>query len=819
MGDFCFSIDEERYDDRHGHVLSLDGWYSHPDRKTYGFELLGDGYDTVELPEIQRRERPDVAQALGCEFGDFLPGFTVQIPEVLKLADKYQSLELFLRDGEERVSIWEISADELDELIKENLVQYHLDRVEILYDTMLEIQGWVVDQRGSVEVTVHQEDASLLDCRISRGRRPDVVERRNLDEEYKTQEIGFRISAALPEIKGGEIILHFCGDSVTKTYTIDIEELRKQNKPKGFLSRLFGKESVAEGGYEAWLARHKVDKRTLRRQKHAAFAQKPLISIVIPLYCTPLPYLKELLESVRRQSYENWQLCLADGSPDDKAKEFIEKHYGREKRIVYRKLEENGGISANTNEAVALAAGEYLMLCDHDDTLEPDALYEIVKAINDTGADVLYTDEDKVSMDGRHYFDPNFKPDFNLFRLRENNYICHIFVVKKSLTDETGLLRSEFDGAQDFDFILRCCEKAQKITHIPKVLYHWRCHMDSTAADPSSKAYAYEAGRKAVREHYQRLGIDAKVEMTERPGWYRSHVKVQGNPLISVIIPNKDHTDDLELCLFSMTRKSTYRNYEILIVENNSEKEETFEYYRKLPDRYPKARVLTWEKEFNYSAINNFAAKEAKGEYLLFLNNDVEILTPDWMEEMLQNCQQENVAAVGAKLYYPDDTIQHAGVVLGLGGIAGHIMCRASKEDPGYFGRMISVQEISAVTAACMMVKKSDFDAVGGLDETFQVAFNDIDLCMKFRAAGKKIIFTPYAELYHYESKSRGLEDTPEKQFRFDKEVKRFQEKWAQQLEMGDPYYSPNLSVTEGDCSKREHGEMRLDVEYGKRHF
>lgn len=804
MGDFCFSIDEERYDDRHGHVLSLDGWYSHPDRKTYGFELLGDGYDTVELPEIQRRERPDVAQALGCEFGDFLPGFTVQIPEVLKLAEKYQSLELFLRDGEERVSIWEISADELDELIKENLVEYHLDRVEILYDTMLEIQGWVVDQRGSVEVTVHQEDASLLDCRISRGRRPDVVERRNLDEEYKTQEIGFRISAALPEIKGGEIILHFCGDSVTKTYTIDIEELRKQNKPKGFLSRLFGKESVAEGGYEAWLARHKVDKRTLRRQKHSAFAQKPLISIVIPLYCTPLPYLKELLESVRRQSYENWQLCLADGSPDDKAKEFIEKHYGREKRIVYRKLEENGGISVNTNEAVALAAGEYLMLCDHDDTLEPDALYEIVKAINDTGADVLYTDEDKVSMDGRHYFDPNFKPDFNLFRLRENNYICHIFVVKKSLTDETGLLRSEFDGAQDFDFILRCCEKAQKITHIPKVLYHWRCHMDSTAADPSSKAYAYEAGRKAVREHYQRLGIDAKVEMTERPGWYRSHVKVQGNPLISVIIPNKDHTDDLELCLFSMTRKSTYRNYEILIVENNSEKEETFEYYRKLPDRYPKARVLTWEKEFNYSAINNFAAKEAKGEYLLFLNNDVEILTPDWMEEMLQNCQQENVAAVGAKLYYPDDTIQHAGVVLGLGGIAGHIMCRASKEDPGYFGRMISVQEISAVTAACMMVKKSDFDAVGGLDETFQVAFNDIDLCMKFSAAGKKIIFTPYAELYHYESKSRGLEDTPEKQFRFDKEVKRFQEKWAQQLEMGDPYYSPNLSVTEGDCSLRE---------------
>ena len=804
MENFCFSIDEERYDDRHGHVLSLDGWYAHPERKVYEFELLGDGYDTVELPQIQRRERPDVAQALGCEFGDFLPGFTVRIPEALKLAEKYQSLELFLRHDEERISIWEINAEELDELIKENLVEYHLDRVEILYDTMLEIQGWVVDQRGSVDVTVHQEDASPLDCRISRGRRPDVVERRNLDEEYKTQEIGFRISAALPEIKGREIILHFCGDSVTKTCDIDIEALRKENKPKGFFGRLFGKENVAEGGYEAWFARHKADKRVLRRQKHASFAQKPLISIVIPLYCTPLPYLKELIESVRRQSYENWQLCLADGSPDDKAKEFLEKHYGREKRIVYQKLKENGGISANTNAAAELAKGEYLMFCDHDDTLEPDALYEIVKAINDTDADVVYTDEDKVSMDGQHYFDPNFKPDFNLFRLRENNYICHIFVVRKSLTDETGMLRSEFDGAQDFDFILRCCEKAKKITHIPKVLYHWRCHMDSTAADPSSKAYAYEAGRKAIREHYQRMGIDAKVDMTERPGWYRSHIKVQGNPMVSIIIPNKDHTDDLELCLFSMSRKSTYRNYEVLIVENNSEKEETFEYYKKLPERYPKVRVLTWEKEFNYSAINNFAAKEAQGEYLLFLNNDVEILTPDWIEEMLQNCQQENVAAVGVKLYYPDDTIQHAGVVLGLGGIAGHIMCRASREDPGYFGRMISVQEISAVTAACMMVKKSEFDSVKGFDETFQVAFNDIDLCMKFRAAGKKIVFTPYAELYHYESKSRGLEDTPEKQFRFDKEVKRFQEKWAQQLEMGDPYYSPNLSVTEGDCSLRE---------------
>ncbi len=804
MEELCFSIDEERYDDRHGHILSLDGWYIHPEKRECGFVLLGDGYEKIDLPEIEHRERPDVLTALNTDCGEVLPGFTVHIPEVLKLMEKFGDLELFLTEGDNRISIWSINAEDLHELVKESLVEFHLDRIEVLYGTMLEIQGWAVDQRGSVEVTVHKEDTSLLDCRITRGRRPDVVERRSLDDVYRSQEIGFRISAALPEIPGKKIILHFCGDSVTKTYDIDVETLRKEQKPKGFFHRLFHKEPEKTDDYEQWILKHRPDKKTLRKQKKTVFQKKPLISIVVPLYQTPEPYLRELIDSVKAQSYENWQLCLADGSPDDRLKGFLDRNYGKENRIVYRKLEQNGGISVNTNEAVMLATGEYLMLCDHDDTLEPDALYEITKAINEKDApDVLYTDEDKVSMDGKHYFDPNFKPDYNLFRLRENNYICHIFVVKKALTDRVGLLRTEFDGAQDYDFIFRCCEEADKVVHIPKVLYHWRCHMDSTAADPESKAYAYQAGRRAIKEHYQRMGIDASVEMTERPGWYRSYVKIQDNPKISIIIPNKDHIEDLELCLFSLTKRSTYKNYEILIVENNSEKPETFEYYKKLPDRYPKVKVLTWEKEFNYSAINNFAAKQVEGAYLLFLNNDVEILTPQWMEEMLQICQQKDVAITGAKLYYPDDTIQHAGVVLGLGGIAGHIMCKASREDPGYFGRTVTVQEISAVTAACMMVRTEDFWNAGGFDETFQVAFNDIDLCMKVRAAGKKIVFTPYAELYHYESKSRGLEDTPEKQFRFDKEVKAFEAKWSEQLAKGDPYYSPNLSVTEGDCSLR----------------
>lgn len=804
MEELRFSVDEEKYDDRHGQVLSLTGWYVPADGQAAEFRLLGDG-EEITVPSPERYPRPDVVQALDRDLGEFLPGFTVCIPEADKLAEKYHTVELILTDGAEIHSVWKKSGEELGVFLKECLLEYHMDRVGILYDTMLEIQGWVMDQRGDALAELLNEDETPVPCRMSRGRRPDVVERRGLDEEYKAREIGFRISATLDEISGKKVILRFTGTSVRKEHEIDVQKLLKDGQPKGIWNRLFHRSEEKTGDYEQWLKRHSVSRSRMWKQKHENFEKKPLISIVIPLYNTPLPYLKELIESVRKQTYGNWQLCLADGSPDDKVYEFLKKNYRHEVRISYKKLKENGGISVNTNKAIELARGEYLMLCDHDDTLEPDALYEIVKAINDhEQADVIYTDEDKVSMDGRHYFDPHFKSDFNLFRLRENNYICHIFAVKRQVAEKAGYFRKEFDGAQDFDFIFRCCENAAGVIHIPRVLYHWRCHMDSTAADPESKAYAFEAGRKAVEEHYRRMGIPAKVEMTSRPGWYRSRVELQGRPMISVIIPNKDHIDDLELCLSSLTERSTYDNYEVLIVENNSEEPSTFAYYEKLPQRFPKVRVLTWKKEFNYSSINNFAAEQAGGEYLLFLNNDVEILTPDWMEEMLQICQQKEVSIVGAKLYYPDDTIQHAGVVMGLGGIAGHIMCRASREDAGYFGRMISVQEISAVTAACMMMKAEDFRMVEGFDETFRVAFNDIDLCMKAGALGKKVVFTPYAELYHYESKSRGLEDTPEKQFRFEKEIKRFQEKWGDQLKKGDPYYSPNLSATEGDCSLRE---------------
>lgn len=566
------------------------------------------------------------------------------------------------------------------------------------------------------------------------------------------------------------------------------------------LSERFEKEEV---DYNEWCKNDILTDEERKAQRKRIWEYPPLISVVVPIYKTPEVFLQQMIESVTAQTYPHWQLCIADGSGDTAETKRIVDSYLSDKRIKYKILAENLGIADNTNAAMELADGDYIALFDHDDLLSENALYEVADRICKTGAEIVYTDEDKVTSDLSERYQPNFKPDFNLDLLRSNNYICHLLVVKKTLVQEVGGQKKEFDGAQDHEFLFRCVEKAKGIEHIPKVLYHWRVHKASTADNPLSKKYAYDAGKRAVTEHIRRCGEEAEVTDTLFPGFYRAKYQVTGEPLVSIIIPNKDEKETLKKCLDSIKEKSTYRNYEIIIVENNSTGQEIFDYYKEIDGR-DGIRVVYWKSGFNYSALNNFGFTFAKGDYILCLNNDVTVITPDWLERMIGQCQRKEVGIVGVKLYYPDDTIQHAGVVLGLGGIAGHIMCRASREDPGYFGRMISVQEISAVTAACMMVKKSDFDAVGGLDETFQVAFNDIDLCMKFRAAGKKIIFTPYAELYHYESKSRGLEDTPEKQFRFDKEVKRFQEKWAQQLEMGDPYYSPNLSVTEGDCSLRE---------------
>lgn len=557
--------------------------------------------------------------------------------------------------------------------------------------------------------------------------------------------------------------------------------------------------------YEIWRKKYDVKEDELKVQRKTSFEYSPKFSIVIPLYDTKPLYLRELIESIQAQTYSKWELCLADGTGEDTPlKEIIDSYVKNDARIKYEILSENKGISENTNAAIRMATGEYLVLADHDDIVPANALFECAKVLNeDATIDVIYSDEDKIDMDGKKYFEPHFKSDFNIDLLCSMNYICHLFVVKKSIIDKVGMLRSEFDGAQDHDFILRCCEVARNIRHIPKILYHWRCHINSTAANPDSKLYAFEAGRKAVEEHYKRIGVPTTVEHAEFYGMFRTKYQWEEKPLISIIIPNKDHIKDLKVIMDSIDQKSTYRNYEFVIVENNSTETETFEFYKEIEDR-DNVHVLYYDGTFNYSRINNFGAASAKGEYFLLLNNDTELISPDGLETMLHICMREDVGIVGAKLCYDDDTIQHAGVVLGFGGMAGHAFIGSSRYDVGYANRIACTQDLSAVTAACLMVKREIYEQVGGLTEEFQVAFNDIDFCMKVRALDKLVVYTPYAELYHYESKSRGMEDTPEKVERFNSEVARFIEKWNKELMDGDPYYNPNLTLDKADFSLKE---------------
>lgn len=550
--------------------------------------------------------------------------------------------------------------------------------------------------------------------------------------------------------------------------------------------------------YYAWRKKHIPSNGQLAEQAKSEFPYMPKISVVVPTYNTPKHFLTEMIESVVSQSYQNWELCIADGaSTNENTLKILKEYQEKDQRIKVEFLEENLMISGNTNIALSLATGDYIGLFDHDDLLTKDALYEIAKAINkNNNPDLLYTDEDKVDENNAIFFGHHFKPDWSPDTLRGGNYICHFFVFKAEMLDKVGGFRSEFDGSQDHDLIFRMTEVANHIVHIPKVLYHWRVHQNSVAAIPETKLYAYEAGLNAVRSHLERVGMEADVEHGAKLGLFRIRYKIKNNPKVSIVIPNKDGKECLQLCIDSIFEKSTYSNYEIIVVENNSTTAEVFDYYTEIEKMGVK--VVSWEGGyFNYSAINNYGAKFATGEQLILLNNDVEIITPNWIEEMLMYSQREDVGIVGAMLYYPDDTIQHAGVILGLGGVAGHSHKNYARGDHGYVMWLDNVRNVSAVTAACLMVKKEVFDEVEGLDELFEVAFNDVDFCLKVRKLNKLIVWTPFAELYHHESKSRGTEDTAEKIARFNREVNRMQSKWKNSLK--DPYYNQNLTLSRED--------------------
>lgn len=680
-----------------------------------------------------------------------------------------------------------------------------------------ELKGWTAST-GDVQISLTDGERKPVQAEIQRLERNDV---REIYDECKIGQLpGFVIRVKKDAIK--RICLLFQGpegerkEEVSLGKAAGITEKMDEIIQKSFryfrrhgglasVQKLF---SVLSGDnkpvrYSDWIKKHLRTKKELEQQRQEKFERSPRFSIVVPLYKTPRRYLEDMIESVKAQTYGKWELCLSDGSgPDSDVWQYLCEQKEQDHRIKIVCSEKPLNIADNTNAALQLATGDFVAFMDHDDVITPDALCECVRAFNkNPETEIFYSDEDKMSMDGKRFFEPHMKPDFNLDLLRTVNYICHLFVVKDSLLKKAGNLRAEYDGAQDYDLILRCIETSGNIYHIPRVLYHWRSHDKSTAENPESKAYAFDAGRRALQAHFDRVGIRAKVFQGEFPGLYRTRYIRDYDPLVSILIPNKDHTDDLKRCIRSIEEKSSYRNYEYIIIENNSVEEETFACYRQLEAENPKVTVVRWNGKFNYSAINNFGEKAARGEYLLLLNNDTAIINEDCLEELLGYCMREDVGAVGARLYYEDNTIQHAGVVIGFGGIAGHCFVQQRRDTTGYCHRIICAQNYSAVTAACMMVKRSAFHKVGGLNEKLKVAFNDIDFCLRLGKAGYRIVYNPYAELYHFESKSRGVEDTPEKMARFKQEIETFQETWPEILEKGDPYYNPNLSLDNPDFS------------------
>lgn len=536
------------------------------------------------------------------------------------------------------------------------------------------------------------------------------------------------------------------------------------------------------------------------RQRADALVDGPLISILIPVYQTPERWLRKCLDSVLAQVYPMWELCIADdASPAPHVRRLLNEYVARDPRIKVTYRERNGHISAASNSALELCTGAYVGLLDHDDELRPHALLEIAEAImRDRGLMVLYSDEDKIDENGRR-FAPYFKPGWNPDLMLSQNYLCHFSVIEADLLRSAGGFREGYEGSQDHDLLLRCTERIrpEQIHHVPKVLYHWRAIEGSTALVRDAKDYASAAGARAVRDHLARAGADAKVdELTH------GHYRVQWGlgerpPKVSLIVPTRDRGDLLRLCIGSMLERTRYPDFEIVVVDNQSVEPETLAYFDELSED-PRVRVLQYDAPFNYSAINNWAVSQCDGEIIGLLNNDIEVISPDWLEEMTSHARRMDVGAVGSMLYYPDDRIQHAGVVLGIGGVANHAYVGQPRGYPGHGGRAKVAQELSAVTAACLLVRRSVYESVGGLDESLQVAFNDIDFCLRIRAAGYRNLWTPFAELYHHESASRGLDDTPEKAARFRAEVELMESRWGETL-YHDPAYNPNLTLFDTD--------------------
>ena len=747
--------------------------------------------------------------------------------------------------------LFEANLKEYMEFEVEPEIKYYIEQT-IYNNEIISIDGWgfatsVIDMQKidsvPVELSVINEDGQQETIMLKRKYRADVNENFGLEKSKK--EFGFEVKWKNTQKNKGIYTVVLKGGKTSEKFIVEcnklVDQAREENRKyenlfdmlknrdeelfiddwhylvnfgwKKYCDRIKKRFQDTEEVYNVWRKKYIPNAKKLKKQRAEKLDYEPCISIIVPTYKTPEKFLKEMIDSVRNQSYENWELCIGDGSvTEDTVKNVVESYQKKDKRIKMLCLSENLGIAGNTNAALSSATGDYIALLDHDDILAPDALYEVVKWMNEhykDETDVIYTDEDKVSFDLKDYFEPHFKSDYNLDLIRSNNYICHLFVARKSIVDQVGGFRKEYDGSQDYDFILRCIEQSKHVEHVPKVLYHWRCHPGSTAANQESKMYCYEAGKRAIEDHLKRMGEDdCQVVMTEHLGFYHVIYPIREQKKVSIIIPNKDQKEILERCIESVIQKTDYKNYEIIIVENNSTTNEIFEYYKTIEQR-ENIRVVIWKDKFNYSAINNFGVRYANGEYLLFLNNDIEVIRENWLSEMLANVQRKEVGIVGAKLLYPDNMVQHAGVIIGMGGIAGHPLSRHPADDCGYFARGIIQQNLNAVTAACMLTKKEVYEKVKGFEEKLAVAFNDIDLCLKVRKAGYLIVYDPEALLYHHESISRGKEDTLEKRNRFEGEVDYMAKKWKDVLEKGDEYYNPNLSLLSGNFELKKESEMQ----------
>lgn len=564
-------------------------------------------------------------------------------------------------------------------------------------------------------------------------------------------------------------------------------------------SKLLKKDYVRN--YNKWISNNEPSEEELEKQRKEKFEIEPKFSLIVPMYNTPIKYFEELINCLINQTYKKWELCLADGSKEEN--EEIRKLINSDERIKYKFLNENKGIAGNTNSALEMATGDYIALFDHDDLLPVFCLYELAKAINEKpNVEFIYTDEDKITGDNNKRYDPHFKPDFAIDTLRSNNYITHLSIFKKELMDKLEGFRDKYDGAQDYDIILRAVENTNNILHIPKILYHWRVHQNSTAMLSAAKPYAYEAGIRAISDHLERQGLNAKVTNGgDMHGVYEVQYEVAGEPKVSILIPNKDSVKLLKNCINSILNLTTYKNYEIIIIENNSEKKETFEYYENI-QKIENVKVLKYpEKGFNYSKIINYGVKNCDGEFIMQLNSDTKLLTPNWLEKFIGFASREDVGAVGARLYYKDKSIQHAGIGIGICGLAANLFVNTPKSVHAYFGREATTRNVSAVTGACLFSKKSIYEEIGYMDEeNFAVAFNDVDFCLKIREKGYLIVYNPYIELMHYESKTRGYENTPEKKERFEKECNGFRNKWRKVLDKGDPYLNKNFSNQSANC-------------------